>query len=64
MTVGCKSNINCNVFKYSVKLSNTVVPSPRTQSPENNDLSSSNVIIIWSAVCPGAWWILYIKYLI
>ena len=41
-----KSKINCNDFKYSVRSSNTVVPSPSTQSAENNALSSSKNITI------------------
>lgn len=58
ITVGLRFNIKCNEFKYWLKFSNTVVPSPRTQSAENNELSSSKVIITWSAVWPGVWWIL------
>lgn len=53
--VGFKSNINCNDFKYSVKSSKAVNPSPSTESAENKALSSSNVIITWSVVCPGVW---------
>lgn len=53
MTFGFNSNINLREFKYSFKSSNTVVPSPSTQSAENNELSSFNVIITWSFVCPG-----------
>lgn len=60
ITVGFKSKINCNDFKYSVRSSNTVVPSPSTQSAENNALSSSKNITIWSVVWPGVWWILKI----
>lgn len=60
ITVGFKSKINCNEFKYSVRSSNTVVPSPSTQSAENKALSSSKNMTIWSVVCPGVWWILKI----
>jgi len=51
--VGTHGITTATTTTTAVKL--TQVPSPSTQSPENNEFSSSNTSAMWSSVWPGVY---------